>query len=510
MKTIDWRKRLSAIGVLVLLAAAALVCAKLSFTAQDAFGRNRVEGEFTQVAQGEAGDFSFAFLEVRPPEEPPSMQCSIIKRESPLYTPWGVSGRIFLEPSGGPGDEPTVLERRLEDDLWLIWGVIWDPSTQAVLVDGREMTVVQTPDGRRICYALAHSESALDLAIETRREPESDETAVARTAEAYLSAWSRKSYLYTDEDLTAHAVRDEDIQSAAAKVLEAPEEFQASFFSRGAAEDTPEAVGEQLRSDLRFMADKAEYFSSTRQAKGMERTNFELDYVVQTVDIAGDVAVVDILENISFQYPEAPDPSFAQEEHKVALVKLDGAWYVANVTTAYDWFAEQYRDTPYDLDALLAQTAGDQPGTHDLSELAFDAIDPDESPGVGYRIAFESADNMIFYGNFGLFDYDLKKDRMIFGIDFIKAFGEKGSVQGSECTVVQVSPDGQSIVLAFDTSGKYDAYYIDVPTQTYYRGAYAPMEESFSAEDVTGYVKPGARIGDTVYGHNGTERPIVW
>lgn len=172
MKKLDWRGRLSAIGVLVLLAAvAALVCAKLSFTAQDAFGRNRVVGEFTQVAQGEAGDFSFAFLEVRAPEEPPSMQCSIIKREGPLYTPWGVSGRIFLEPRGGPGDEPTVLERRLEDDLWLIWGVIWDPSTQAVLVDGREMPVAQTPDGQRICYALARSAHALDMVIETRREP---------------------------------------------------------------------------------------------------------------------------------------------------------------------------------------------------------------------------------------------------------------------------------------------------------------------------------------------------
>ncbi len=196
MRTINWRKRLSAIGVLVLLAAvAALVCTKLSFTAQDAFGRNQVEGAFTPVAQGEAGDFSLAFLEVRPPEEPPSLQCSVIKREGALYTPWVVSGRIFLEPSGGPGDAPTILEKRLEGDVWLIWGVVWDPSTQAVLVDGQEMTTVQTPDGRRICYTLARSESILDLVIEAQRAPERDETAAARTAETYLSAWSRKSYL---------------------------------------------------------------------------------------------------------------------------------------------------------------------------------------------------------------------------------------------------------------------------------------------------------------------------
>lgn len=43
----------------------------------------------------------------------------------------------------------------------------------------------------------------------------------------------------------------------------------------------------------------------------------------------------------------------------------------------------------------------------DLSELAFDNLDMNAPVGVGFNLAFENDDFIIFYGTDGLFCYDL-------------------------------------------------------------------------------------------------------
>ena len=50
-----------------------------------------------------------------------------------------------------------------------------------------------------------------------------------------------------------------------------------------------------------------------------------------------------------------------------------------------------------------------------MSDLAFDNLNLDSHPGVGFELIFESDELIIFYGDFGLFGYNLKEQKMIFG-----------------------------------------------------------------------------------------------
>ena len=143
--------------------------------------------------------------------------------------------------------------------------------------------------------------------------------------------------------------------------------------------------------------------------------------------------------------------------------------------------------------------------THErnLSELAFDDLDMNTSVGVGFNLAYENDDFIIFYGTDGLFCYDLSEKEIIFSVDFIKVSGTTGAVQGTAGTDVSVSQDGQRMILVYsdmDTpDAVYDAYYISIPTLTYHCGEYYPMEDAFNPENAVGDVLPGAVYSHTRY-----------
>lgn len=123
--------------------------------------------------------------------------------------------------------------------------------------------------------------------------------------------------------------------------------------------------------------------------------------------------------------------------------------------------------------------------------------------GVGFNLAYENEDFIIFYGTEGLFCYDLSEKEITFSVDFIKVSGTTGAVQGTAGTDVSVSQDGQRMILVYsdiDTpDAVYDAYYISIPTLTYHCGEYYPMEDAFNPENAVGYVLPGAVYSHTRY-----------
>ena len=43
----------------------------------------------------------------------------------------------------------------------------------------------------------------------------------------------------------------------------------------------------KMQANIQFMIDKATYFSTIRQYNGLQRTDFNTDYVVQRVDVQG-------------------------------------------------------------------------------------------------------------------------------------------------------------------------------------------------------------------------------
>ena len=138
-----------------------------------------------------------------------------------------------------------------------------------------------------------------------------------------------------------------------------------------------------------------------------------------------------------------------------------------------------------------------------LSEIAVEEpLDLETSSGVGVEIAFESEDMLIFYGNFGLFGYDLKENELKFSIDFVKAVGIEGNVQGSYGTAVDVSDDGNTIILSeynVETETRGKTCYIDIPSLTYEHGEYEPLENAFQKENINGAIYPGVKISQIKY-----------
>ena len=144
-----------------------------------------------------------------------------------------------------------------------------------------------------------------------------------------------------------------------------------------------------------------------------------------------------------------------------------------------------------------------------LSALAFDALNVAAPAGVGFELVYESEAFIVFYGNIGLFCYDLQAQKMDFTVDFVKVFGKKGLVQGEYGTGVEVSADGSTIIITYTDPDApetvYDACYIDVPAQVYKMDAYQALEQVYDRNNCSGMVIPGGSIGGTTY-HNGENK----
>lgn len=174
--------------------------------------------------------------------------------------------------------------------------------------------------------------------------------------------------------------------------------------------------------------------------------------------------------------------------HRVVLTARDNRWYIS------------------ELEFLGHQDEGglDAAGLP-LSDLAFDPLDVHCPAGPDFHVAYESDQSIIIWGAPGLFGYDLTDRKVTFSVDFVKALGQEGIVQGSHGTGVVVTSDGKSIIfddnsLEPDSEGYGVVYYIDVPTLTYYRSdVYEPIEDYFDPESAVGGVIPGGELIDTVY-----------
>jgi len=138
-------------------------------------------------------------------------------------------------------------------------------------------------------------------------------TSAISAAERYLSNWAYNSYMYADKNLTLGTVLDAEVDPA--KLTLATSEFMALRNDADGQENNISVAVSKMQANIQFMIDKATYFSTIRQYNGLQRTDFNTDYVVQRVDVQGNFAVIEVLENISFQYVGAEDSSFSQKEH---------------------------------------------------------------------------------------------------------------------------------------------------------------------------------------------------
>ena len=118
-------------------------------------------------------------------------------------------------------------------------------------------------------------------------------------------------------------------------------------------------------------------------------------------------------------------------------------------------------------------------------------------------MAYESDGFIVFYGDFGLFGYDLYTKEMVFDVDFEKAYGKKRQIQGDYGTHVEMNNSGKNIVLTYTDPDNPDvateAYYFDMSSLTYHRGDYHSLGDIFQPDNSIGYVMAGGSIKTSKY-----------
>ena len=154
------------------------------------------------------------------------------------------------------------------------------------------------------------------------------------------------------------------------------------------------------------------------------------------------------------------------------------------------------------LTACLSANPKPDKNQSNLSEISIEKIDLSAGTEVGVDLAYESDDFIIFYGNIGLYGYDLNKKEITFAVDFMKAVGVEGSIQGSRGTSVEVSADGKTIVISdydVEKNIRHKTCYIDIPALTYKIADYKPMDNAFDRENAKGYIYPGVKMEQVKY-----------
>jgi len=155
-----------------------------------------------------------------------------------------------------------------------------------------------------------------------------------------------------------------------------------------------------------------------------------------------------------------------------------------------------------------------------IGEISFDYFDLSACPGVGPVLIFEDEYFIIFFDEIGLFGYDLNENELVFAIDFMKAIGRPGRVQGSHGTVATVSYDGK-IITFMDTGADNpldDVYFyiIDITSLTFTRTLmqvdnainFRPIDNltTFSLDNAIGFVQTSNEMRHTRY----RRKDVIW
>lgn len=158
----------------------------------------------------------------------------------------------------------------------------------------------------------------------------SEEDAIEQVTEQFLRNLTETRYLYKDSDLTSNTVM------ALPSTRAANEQF--------VFENETYALS-ALKSNISFVQDKANYYRHLRSSNddpGDTLLDFTVAYIFNNISTDGDKAVVEVKEEIDFQYSDLDVPTYIGNRYTVKLLKLDGAWLVADALSD-DWFDQYYR-----------------------------------------------------------------------------------------------------------------------------------------------------------------------
>ena len=107
-----------------------------------------------------------------------------------------------------------------------------------------------------------------------------------------------------------------------------------------------------MLGDLRCMEDMTAYYAHIYEDQHVSFSNFDASYFFGDVVVDGDLAMVEVFEELNYQYSDCDEPSYELGEFNVMLVKLDGEWVVADVVSDDSAFLSSCT-TSYDADSEI-------------------------------------------------------------------------------------------------------------------------------------------------------------
>jgi len=162
---------------------------------------------------------------------------------------------------------------------------------------------------------------------------------IESVAEQYLSAASRNMWLYESNDLS---------EGTLSGYLAASPTTRAAFLDDPVA-GVSEAELLKYEAGISFVENKVEYFKNMRKSQNIQRNEFSMEYSLVDVDSTETTAKVEMIEYISFRYPDFPDVlSEVFSVYTVDLVNINGGWLVADVTEENGPFDREYKDVGFD------------------------------------------------------------------------------------------------------------------------------------------------------------------
>ena len=146
------------------------------------------------------------------------------------------------------------------------------------------------------------------------RDDSANSDIVIDIVEDFLTAYLKNSYLYTDEsfdELTILSISEEE------------------------AKETIDYAGKTItRSDLNknidFIKDKNTYWQNVRKAQDIYRTDFNIDYHVQNIEVTKSYATVAVSAMMSFKYTDSAEVSYKEDLFVVNLIDVTGRWVVVD------------------------------------------------------------------------------------------------------------------------------------------------------------------------------------
>lgn len=176
----------------------------------------------------------------------------------------------------------------------------------------------------------------------------SSEKVVNRDVESivseYLTNLTYNMYMYEENNIERFEAPVDVLRETASD-----NEQQLSLFSTQFVDIT------EVERNLSYINDYAEFASYTRQAQGITRKDFEVEYTFIDIQQNGRAAEVLVREDISFTYTHDPlntEPTYLVNTYVVELVEFDNEWKVTDLTSEIE-FSDVAKEEGFDLEESI-------------------------------------------------------------------------------------------------------------------------------------------------------------